>query len=499
MERYVLCIDNGLTATKAVIFTLQGKELSSGVVNTVVESRNEFNEIDMELQWKNTAAAIRQTIAASGIDPANIAGIGNSGHGAGLYCLDNRGRPVRKAITSMDARASGILEQWEKEGRSSYDRLYQNLWSGQPVPILYWLKKHEPENYNGIARILMVKDWIIYNLTGETGIEYTDASNSGFINPLSRNIDYHILKMFNVEEISGCIPKLRATTDVAGYVTKAAAEETGLKAGTPVMCGVYDVVACALGSGVYDEEKYSLIAGTWNINSGIEKRLIKSGSTVKCSLFADINKYIFVESSATSAVNLDWFINKVVKGFGLSNMANSAIFKRTDAEVEKIKPDASGVMYMPFLYKSHLASNMNGSFLGIRPEHDVFHMLRAVFEGVVFAHLKHIENLRKGGIDRKAAVLSGGASNSDLWSQMFADILNMEIRTTQASQAGALGMAVCAAVAVKEYSGFSEAVNTMVHIKKSYYPDKNNYQIYMAKYKEFKKIINMFEQYHPQI
>ena len=206
----------------------------------------------------------------------------------------------------------------------------------------------------------------------------------------------------------------------------------------------------------------------------------------------DINKYIYVESSATSAVNLEWFIDNVIKGIGLNSLSNKQIYKMIDEEIDKIKPEESNIIYTPFLYKSHLVKKLEGSFFGIKAEYNIFHMLRAVFEGVVFAHYMHIENLKKAGIIRESAVLSGGASNSGVWCQMFADVLNREIATTNTSQVGALGTAVCVAVALNEYSNFKEAISVMVKDNKRYYPEPKMHEIYMKKYYAFQTMINKF-------
>ena len=92
------------------------------------KNKGDFAEIDMELQWKNTAAVIHNVICQSGIDPAEIIGIGNSGHGAGLYLIDEKGLPIRKAISSMDGRAASIIEEWAAAGLSNYQQTYQNMW-----------------------------------------------------------------------------------------------------------------------------------------------------------------------------------------------------------------------------------------------------------------------------------------------------------------------------------------------------------------------------------
>jgi L-xylulokinase len=243
-----------------------------------------------------------------------------------------------------------------------------------------------------------------------------------------------------------------------------------------------------LGSGVYDCDKYSVISGTWNINSAIEKSLISAGKNTKCSLAADGMSYIYVESSATSAVNLEWFIDNMIKGFGSIGIPDRNLYKRINEGVAGIKPEESEIIYLPFLHSTYLADGINGGFLGVKAGHGVHHILRAVFEGVAFAHLMHLENLQKSGIVRKSAVLSGGASNSDVWCQIFSDVLNMEIISTKSTQAGALGVAASTALGTGIYKSFKEAVNNMVKVKKCYYPGDSN-RIYKEKYEKFKEVI----------
>lgn len=492
MQKYVLSIDNGFTKTKAVLFTVDGKHVSTGLVNTEVINIDNMSELNMEIQWQNTAKAIKLAIEDSGIDAAQIVCIGNSGHGAGLYMVGKDGKVIRNAVSAMDTRTMDILQQWNDRGLNSYDKINHIMWPGQMIPILNWIKTNEPDIYSKIDKVFMAKDWIKYNLTGKVTAEYSDSSNSGLINLHTGNYDREIFEKFDIGEMFDKLPELYKTTDIVGHVTKKAAEQTGLKEGTPVIAGMFDVVACALGSGVYDSEKYSIISGTWNINSAIETELLPIGKTVKCSLFADAEKYIYVESSATSAVNLEWFTVNVINGLE-KHYSGSSIYKKIDMAVKEVMEEQSGVLYMPFLHKSHLAKKLSGSFFGLKPSHNIRHMLRAIFEGVAFAHLKHLRYLQNDGMVKKQAVISGGAANSELWCQIFADILNLEVITTDASQEGALGIAMCSAVAAGVYSDFEEAAKSMVKEKNRYFPNKEAHNNYMKKFAEFEKIIEMFE------
>lgn len=491
---YLLSIDNGLTTTKAAIFSDDGKEQGTYLVKTVVENQGELAEIDMEEQWHNTAKAIQGCIKKSGITPEQIKGVGNSGHGAGLYLLDKDGRPVRQAISSMDGRTSSLIKRWTEKGLTDiyYKKTLQHMWNGLPVPLLAWLKDNELSNYNKIYKILMAKDWIKYKLTGKITTEYTDASCSGLMNLEKKGYDPEIFDYFNLEEMYDKLPVLTKSTDIAGYVSKRAAVETGLKEGTPVFGGLFDVVACALGNGVDNEQQYSITAGTWNINSAVGVKPVSSKDIMMWSFFIDPEKYIVIDSSATSAVNLEWFINNIIKGFGEINISDEDIFNKIETEISKIDPCTFNIIYLPFLYKSKLTKDLGSGFLGINASHNSYHLLRAIYEGVVFAHLKHLQNLKKSGINRKLASLSGGASKNQLWCQMFADILNIEVITTESSEIGALGTAICTAIGLNRYKNTEEAITSMVREKKRYYPGSIN-KAYMKRYNRFKDIIGLLD------
>lgn len=493
MGEYLLSIDNGLTTTKAVLFARDGREIASGMTETILENRGDQAEIDMELQWRNTVSAIKSTLSKSGVNPSEIVGIGNSGHGAGVYLLDSKGSPVRKAISSMDGRAADLVQDWAKKEITNYDQTYQHMWNGQPIPLLYWLKINEPENYQKIAAILMAKDWIKYKLTGELSTEYTDASNSGLVNLNTKSYDPQIFNPYGLEEVFRKLPDLKKSAAISGYISKQAAGDTGLKEGTPVMGGLFDVVACALGSGIYDNKQYSITAGTWNINAGVEEKIVLSPEIMEWVYYADDSKYICIDSSATSAVNLEWFVKNIIEGFELGGRHDGKLYQTIDQRMEQFKPGDVEIIYLPFIYKSKLTRKVDGGFFGIKASSNIDHLLRAVYEGVAFAHLKHLDNLRQGGIVKPAASLSGGAAKSDFWCQMFADVLNIEIITTKTSQVGALGTVISTAVAVGLFPSFEQAVKAMVNEEKRYYPNSEANRIYMEKYRKFNKIIDLYD------
>jgi L-xylulokinase len=488
-----LSIDNGLTMIKAAILDLNGAILGTCSDKNEVINNDSHSEVDMGLLAKKTFAIIKEVIKKTGINPSDIISIGNSGHGAGLYLLDENGIPVRNAITSMDARSSDLIDEWNRKKINSYSKTYAHMWNGQAIPLLYWLKAKEESSYKKTHKILFCKDWIKYKLTGVYSTDYTDASNSGLINLNTRNYDPDIYKLYNLEEISEKLPKLSKSEEIIGYITEEAANETGLIKGTPVMGGCIDLVACILGSGLYDNSSFSLISGTWSINSAIDENISKSPDITSTILFADPKKFLVMDVSPTSAVNLEWFLSEILEKMNSVNLSRKQIYEKIDEEILDIKINETDLFYFPFIYKSKLTKKVEGMFYGFNASHNIYNLIFSIYEGVVFAHHMHITNLKKGGIERTNAVISGGASNSSLWCQMFADILNMEILTTQTSEVGVLGLAICQGIGIGLFGNIKDAISKLVRIKSSYKPDRKKNAIYMKRYGEFQRIFQLLE------
>jgi len=253
-------------------------------------------------------------------------------------------------------------------------------------------------------------------------------------------------------------------------VSGTAAEATGLPRGTPVVAGMFDVVACAVGSGALDESSASIIAGTWNINSAFDGRLLDLAPSVKTSLGPDAGRFAYVESSATSAGNLEWFLTSVEALAGAGG-GRADLYRRIDAEVERLPPGGDGVVFLPFIHRAHVAPGVDAAFAGLRAHHGPFHMVRAVLEGVAFAHRAHLDILAQGGLSRARAVLCGGAASSPAWCRIFADVLDRPVETSDAAQAGARGIAVAVAVGTGRHRSYAEAMAAMVRPGRRFTPD----------------------------
>ena len=487
MSKYLLGIDNGGTMTKAAIFNLRGREMAVASLKTPLKiPKPDYAQRDMLELWDANTAVIKDAIKAAGINPADILGVSCTGHGKGLYLWGNDDKPAYDGIASTDSRAQSYIKEWNASGVSAKaaKKTLQYPIACHPVALLAWFKDNEPEVYSNIKWIFEAKDFTRFMLTGEAYAEATDYSGTCMMNLLTSKFDKHLLKLFGISDMYDKIPPLKYSADICGYVTAEAAAQTGLKEGTPVSGGMFDIDACAIAMDVSDAEKLCVITGTWSINEYISPNPIFGQKSTMNSLFCIPGYYLIEESSPTSAGNLEWFMEQ------LNDFAKTDIkYRKADEGVQAINADECDVYFIPFLYGTNNPDLTSASFLGIKNNHTFNHMLRAIFEGVAFSHKEHIDKLLETRPTPSAVRLAGGVVNSKVWVQIFADVIGIPVETVGVKELGTLGCSISAAVAAGVYKSYKKAAAEMVKLNETIYPNMKNHEIYMAKYTRYKKYI----------
>ena len=313
MPQYLLGIDNGCTMAKAALFTIDGQEVAvASRKSDMLDTQPGWAEFDMNRIWANAAEAIRETLEKAGVDPNDITCVACAGHGNGLYLVDEHGKPVRNAIGSADARARQYIEQWTADDVLSRVRpkTMQAIWPAQPNALLCWLADHEPESLEKARWVLMCKDFVRAQLTGEVYMELTDMSGTSLMNVGTAEYDDEVLETWGLTNIKDMLPPLRNSADLCGKVTPAAAKATGLAEGTPVAAGLFDIDACGLASGMVDEEALCMVAGTWGCNQYAARKPVISEDVFMTSCYSVPGYYLMLEGSPTSASNLEWFVTQ---------------------------------------------------------------------------------------------------------------------------------------------------------------------------------------------
>ncbi len=494
---YLLGIDNGNTVSKAALFDEHGREVA--VASAGAETfypQPGWTERSMESLWTSTAQAIRGVIEKAGIDPRDIVGIGNTGHGNGLYLLDKHGQPVRNGIQSLDTRADGILAERRQRGiqERAFPYILQEFWPAQPNALLPWLKQHEPDSYRRIARIVLCKDYVKFRLTGEVTTDYTDISGTCLLDNTNKRYSRDLLDWYGIPEMWDALPRLAESTEVVGRVTKQAAEATGLMEGTPVVGGLFDVDAGALGSGVIMPGTLCIIAGTWSINEVLIDQPVQNPALAMVHVGMVPGRWMVLEGSATSMANLEWFVNTLC-GEEKQEAAKRgvSVYEICSELVDGLPPGSTDIIFHPFLFGSNVQATARAGFYGVAGWHTKAHLLRALYEGVVYGHMNHIDKLRVLG-PLKVARLTGGGSRSVVWTQMFADALNMVMEVPDGGEVSALGAAMSAGIGVGVYRDHADAVRQAVRVIRRQEPISDNTPHYLKRYQAYQQLLDVMRQ-----
>lgn len=497
--KYYLGLDNGGTMTKAALYTATGLEIGVCSVETkMITPKPGFTERDMDEMWLANCQVLKDLISKTKVDASNIAGIACCGHGKGLYLWGKDNKPVRNGIISTDNRAYEYPKKWEADGTAQkvFELSYQKILACQPVSLLAWLRDNEPESIKNIRWIFECKDYVRFMLTGEAFGEITDYSGTNFLNLQTRQYDTDLLKLFGLEFAMEMLPTLKNSTDICGFITEEVAKLTGLKVGTPVAGGMFDIDACAIAVDAAHEERVCMIAGTWSINEYIRREAVTDGSVMMNSVFCIPEYYLIEECSPTSAGNNEWFINTFLPELkAQASLEGKSIYDLVNTLVASISPNEFCPIFLPFLMASNVHPNAKASFVGLSNYHTRAHILRSIYEGIAFSHRFHFEKLLATRImPVKEIRLAGGVANSTVWTQIFADVMKYPVETVDVGETGAFGCAMTAAVAVGEFKNFGEAAQSMVKVSHRIMPIASNVEVYEKKYALYIQVISALDQ-----
>jgi L-xylulokinase len=424
--------------------------------------------------------------------PEDIASVAVCGHGKGLYLWGKIQKPVRKGILSTDNRAWEYTKGWREDGTEAkvFTLACQHIMPCQPVALLAWLRDHEPDVLEETEWIFECKDYIRFRLTGEARAERSDYSGANFINLHTGAYDPELLALFGLMDCMDKLPPLAGATDLCGCITGEVAKRTGLKPGTPVAGGAFDIDACAAAVNVVDEAHICMNTGTWSINEYLCRRPVINGSVLMNSFFCIPPYYLVEECSPTGAGNNAWFINNLLPE--LQRQGN--VYETMNQWVESIAPTDFCPVFLPFLLASNVYPNAKGGFIGLSSYHTRAHLVRSVYEGVVFSHRYHLEKLLRNKETATASIrLAGGIARSTVWTQMFADVMQLPVEVVEVNETGALGCAIIGSVAVGDYENITAAAKTMCRVAPAVKPNASLRETYDKKYRLYLRTIEALD------
>lgn len=485
-KRYLLGIDTGTSLVKAVVFDFQGREIGSGSRKVAVESPHRaWAQQDPDQIWQTTAATIKASLTRADIKGEEIAVVAPAGQGDGVWLLDGEGQPLKPAVLWNDGRAAGVVEHWEKTGllEKVFARNGTQLWPGASAPILAWLRENDAHCFSKAATIFWCKDWIKFKLTGVVGTDESDGSIP-FANLARRRYDDELLGLFGFEDLKAKLAPMAASHEIIGEITAEAAVSTGLQQGTPVVSGMLDVAANAIGAGVISAGQALTIMGTTTLNMVVLGEPSFTPRGVGASTCHAVPRHwMRILGAMTGTPNLDWYLEVMGAAFKTEAQTKGRdLFNLLEAAVQQSAVGAGGVLFHPFLFGERapfVNPNAKAAFFGIHANTTNQDLLRAIHEGIA---LSARDCYQKIGTLPSEVTLVGGGSKSQAWCQMLADTVGCRMKVPRGSQFGALGAAMAGGVGIGIFKDYTDAVDRCLKIEKIFEPSRDNQKRYDALY-----------------
>ena len=411
-----------------------------------------------QLWYESAARTIREALLAAG-EGNTVRGVGFSGQMHGLVALGKDGEPVRDAILWCDQRTSAEIDEiYAALGKERIAAItHSPMASGFMAASLLWLRKHEKESWDKIARIMLPKDYLRYWLTGSIASDVTDAAGTGLFD--CNAFEWSKDMMSALDLPPSLFPPLGYPAEIAGAITKEAARDTGLREGTPVVLGGADQVMQAIGNGVIAPGTGAVNIGTGGqifmpLSSPVYDKKLRAHTF---SFFAPQSWY-YMGAALSSGLSLKW---------GRSFFGDEAAsFAKIDEMAGRVPAGSGGLIFLPYLTGErtpHMDAAAKAVFFGLTLSHTKAHAYRAIMEGVAFSLKDALQILTQDfGQDCKALVASGGGAHSALLVQILADVFGKEIYLSQMKEQAAFGAALSSAVGTGFFKDFAEGTAAIV-------------------------------------
>jgi xylulokinase len=458
---FTLGLDVSTTATKAVVLDEDGRVMAvASDAYEVSIPRPGWSEQDPDRWWQAASIAIRTVLSSAGIDGAAVEAVGLTGQMHGLVLLDAAGEVLRPAILWNDQRTAAQCDQIrERVGPARLVAVTGNdAMTGFTAPKLLWVREHEPAILERVAHVLLPKDLVRLRLTGEYALDKADGAGTLLFDVAARDWSPEVLAALELD--AAWFPTTFEGPEVTGRVTAAAAQATGLRAGTPVVAGGGDQAANAVGVGAIDPGTVALSLGTSGVVfAATNAPVIEPAGRVHAFCHAVPDRWHLMGVMLSAAGSLRWFRDALAPGTS---------FEQLSTEAAEAPPGSEGLLFLPYLtgertpYPDPL---VRGAFVGLDVQHQRHHLVRAVMEGVAFGLRDALDLMLEAGLAQPQQIrASGGGINSPVWRQILADVLRAEIVTVDTTEGAAAGAGLLATVGAGWHASVHDAVRTAVNV-----------------------------------
>lgn len=499
---YLIGIDVGTTSIKGMLVNHSGDILSFNKQEYSLETaEGGICELDAEIYWKVTCEIIRHLVGYSNIDPDKITGIAFSSQGETLIPVDKEGMPLRKAIVWLDNRSDKEAEEIKDHfgEQQVMDITGQpEILPSWPATRILWIRKNEPSLFKKATKYLMVEDFLMFRMTGKYCTEYSVSPSTLYLDIEKKRWWSEMINFLNINEDQ--LPTLMPSGEIVGSLTPKAVKETGLSENTLCVTGAYDHAAGAIGSGnIYDGNATLTIGASMAMCNTISQPLFDRSMNLPCQCHAVDGLYFLHAYGPTAGMVLKWFKDE----FGQEEImeaqkSNADVYDLLMREAEKIPAGSDGLLMLPHLMGTgspEFNSKAKGVFAGITLGMQKGHFVRAIIESISLMIRHNLEVMKANVVDVKVIHVLGGASKSELWNQVLADVTGLPVITSKNAENAVMGACILAAVGTGIFDDLESAYRTFTEIGRQYTPQPSNHALYTVMYKKYVHLYQSLENY----
>lgn len=481
---YFLGIDSSTTSVKALLIDEAGTVIGTATTEQTFDTPKPlWSEQDPAQWWSGAVNSIKNVLSQTGISGDEIAAAGLTGQMHGLTLLNEAGEVLRPAILWNDQRTGSQCDEIRRRlgKKRLIDLTGNDALTGFTAPKILWVQENEPEIYAQVKHILLPKDYVRFKLTGEYACDRAGGAGTLLFDVRKRDWSPEVLEALNIP--AEWLPPTFEGPEITGHVSAAAAQLTGLKAGTPVVAGGGDNAAAAVGVGVVKQGIVSLSLGTSGVVFAVtDDPFIEPEGRLHAFCHSVPGRWHLMGVMLSAAGSLRWYRDTFAPGVSYDDLL---------APAANIPVGSEGLLFLPYLtgertpYPDPLA---RGAFVGETVRHTLAHHTRAVLEGVAFGLRDSFELLRSAGLAEISQVrVIGGGAKSPLWRQILADVFNAELATVNTTEGAAYGAALLAGVGAGAWPTVDAACDAGVAVTGSTSPQADvaaEYEKYYAVYRQ---------------
>lgn len=480
----ILSHDLGTTGDKATLVTADGMLRAAYTASYPTDFGSAGKaEQDAEAWWTAVCTATRELLDREGVAPAEVEAVSFSGQMMGAVLLDRSGDPVRPAIIWADTRS--VDQTAALVDRVGMERGYRitghRLNPTYSLSKIMWVRDHEPEAFAATRKFLLAKDFVAYRLTGVLATDPSDASSTNAFDQAAGTWSDELRDAAGLDV--ALFPDIVPSTTVIGGITAAAAQATGLAAGTPVVMGGGDGPMAALGAGIITPESgaYAYLGSSSWVSVAADRPLHDPAMRTMTFNHVVPDRFVPTATMQAGGASLEWITDTLAPG-------SPDRYERLLADAADVPAAADGLYFLPHLLgerSPYWNPAARAVFAGLSRHHGPEHLTRAVLEGVAFNLQTGLLAFVENGLGIDAVDAIGGAAKSSLLLQIFADTWGVPVaRRTLVDEATAIGAAIVGGVGAGVFDDFTVAADFSDRMA-AQRPDDLRHEAYRQSYQLF--------------